>query len=260
MWGSIISAGASLLGGLFGKKKEKVTNEVDYVKMAQNATAAGFNPLTAIRNGGSAGFTTTSSPTASLLPQVLGNLGGALGDAFDRKSDAIAAARRPDTSLVDQQLRKAASGGTGRGPKLYGGGTYSGVKVTTNGVPTPAARHSVPQVAPRASSGPPKAAYFATPDLAKFAKPDPVKPIPLWIPGIDRDGKVIHIANPDGPDLEQTANAYMQRSISGYEGMANAMINWRGQTTVRKLKDAERRKQTGGWRDWLPSFDIKWDK
>jgi len=53
----------SLIGGLFGRKKQ--TNEVDYVKMRDNAIAAGFNPLTALRNGGAAGFTSVTPALSS---------------------------------------------------------------------------------------------------------------------------------------------------------------------------------------------------
>lgn len=130
MFGELLSAGASLIGGLFGGDDEKkVTNEVDYRKMAKSATKAGFNPLTALRNGGAAGFTTTTSPSASLLPAALSQVGGALGNALDEKIDPIAS--RPDTALVDQQLRgvdyfPAAP----RTPRLYSGSTYVGTLVS----------------------------------------------------------------------------------------------------------------------------------
>lgn len=132
MIGEIVSAGIGLIGSLFGsKKKEKTTTEstVDYVKMVKNATAAGFNPLTALRNGGSAGFTTstTTAPTVSQVPGALAALGGALGNAFEQKTDPLAQKKRQlDTALVDYQLRQLKSAPVG---SLYAGGTYSGTKV-----------------------------------------------------------------------------------------------------------------------------------
>lgn len=104
MIGEIITGGLSLLGGLFGKKKKKeeTTTRVNYQQMVNDATAAGFNPLTAIRNGGSAGFTTTTSPTISNTPEVLSNLGGILGQALGDKLDPINAKKRErDTLLVE---------------------------------------------------------------------------------------------------------------------------------------------------------------
>lgn len=60
IFGGLLSAGASLIGGLFGggskKQETTTTNHVDYRRMVSEAEAAGFNPLTALRNGGAAGF------------------------------------------------------------------------------------------------------------------------------------------------------------------------------------------------------------
>lgn len=133
MLGSIISAGAGLVGSIFGKKKQTTTSTVDYVQMAANAQKAGFNPLTAIRNGGSAGFTTTTSPTVSQLPQALASLGGALGDAYEKRTDPLAAKQRQvDTALVDYQLRQLKEGPKAMPGRLYSGGTFEGTKVTTS--------------------------------------------------------------------------------------------------------------------------------
>lgn len=131
MLGELISAGAGLLGSLFGKKKQKTESSVDYVKMAASAQAAGFNPLTAIRNGGSAGFTTTVGPSISALPEALGNLGGILGGALENKLDPLAQKKRQyDTALVDYQLRQLKEGPKAVSGTLYPGGTFQGTKVT----------------------------------------------------------------------------------------------------------------------------------
>lgn len=135
-----------LLGGITGlfggSKEQKVTNEVDYEKMARRATAAGFNPLTAIRNGGSAGFTTTTSPTVSQLPDALANLGGVLGGKLDEKLDPIAARRRePDTALVNAQLQGRAQSQQVPG-QFYQPRTYTGTKVSQQLVPRLGARSS----------------------------------------------------------------------------------------------------------------------
>lgn len=67
LFSSIVGAVAGpLIGGIFGKKKDKpqeVVNRVDYGRMVKDAEAAGFNPLTALRNGGSAGFGVQSMPS-----------------------------------------------------------------------------------------------------------------------------------------------------------------------------------------------------
>lgn len=143
MIGQLITAGASLLGGLFGSNK-KTTSSVDYVKMAANATKAGFNPLTAIRNGGSAGFTTTTSSDMSSLGGALQALGGPLGEAMSKKFDPVEQKKRQlDTALVDYQLRQLQQGPKAMPGQLYPGGQSSGVKVNV-ATPTMAPRKIAP--------------------------------------------------------------------------------------------------------------------
>ncbi|UIB81367.1 DNA pilot protein [Flyfo microvirus Tbat2_83] len=136
MLGAIIGGIGSALGGLFGgSKKQTTTSEVDYVKMARNATRAGFNPLTALRNGGSAGFTTTTSPSVSTLPDALSNLGGVLGQSLGDKLDPIQAKKRElDTALVDAQLRELKQGPQLPG-RMYPAREYTGTKVSTQLAP-----------------------------------------------------------------------------------------------------------------------------
>lgn len=86
-----ISAGASLLGGLFGGKSEKQENTVDYVKMVKWAEKAGFNPLTALRAGGAAGFTTTTSHPALSAWSGVGNAISQVAAAYDPEGDERAA-------------------------------------------------------------------------------------------------------------------------------------------------------------------------
>lgn len=83
MLGSILGAVAGpLIGGLFGgsrQKTQKTTNEVDYVKLRENAEKGGFNPLTALRHGGAAGHMITTHPALS-SPGAGGAIGQAIGD------------------------------------------------------------------------------------------------------------------------------------------------------------------------------------
>lgn len=93
-WGPIIGAGISAIGSLFGgDDDEETTTTVNYRQMARAAEKAGFNPLTAIRNGGSAGFTTTHHPALSSqdrFGQAFQVLGNALM-SFDARADERAA-------------------------------------------------------------------------------------------------------------------------------------------------------------------------
>lgn len=135
MIGEIITAGASLLGSIFGKKSQKTKTSIDLTELVNQANGNGFNPLTVLRNGGSAGFTTTTSPTVSQLPEALGNLGGVLGGALENRLDPINAKKREiDTLLVDRQLRQLKEGPQIAG-RLYAPRTYTGTKVSQQLVP-----------------------------------------------------------------------------------------------------------------------------
>lgn len=67
MWDAILGAGASLLGGIFGGGSKTETHEsvsqntVNFKKLVRDSTAAGFNPLTVVRNGGMGGYVRTYS-------------------------------------------------------------------------------------------------------------------------------------------------------------------------------------------------------
>lgn len=136
MFAELFSAGAGLLSSLFGgSKKQETTTRVNYKQMVKDATKAGFNPLTVLRNGGSAGFTTTTSPTISNTPEILANLGGVLGQSLGDKLDPINAKKRElDTLLVDRQLRQLKEG-----PQVVGAfqqsRTFTGTKVSQQLVP-----------------------------------------------------------------------------------------------------------------------------
>lgn len=83
-----ISAAGSVISSLFGGKK-KTENRVNYKQMVRDAEAAGFNPLTALRNGGAAGYMQTSHPALSTGEKIggaLSSVGNFLAD-FDPYAD-----------------------------------------------------------------------------------------------------------------------------------------------------------------------------
>lgn len=114
LFSSILGAVAGPIIGLFGKKKEKpqkttTTSYVDYAKMARDAQAAGFNPLTALRNGGSAGFSSTVTTAPALSS---GSFSGGVGEALANGISAWAsydpmAEKKADLEyqLVQEQLK-----------------------------------------------------------------------------------------------------------------------------------------------------------
>lgn len=99
MWGAIASIGGSLISGLFGSKKQKTTNTVDYQALVRNAEAAGFNPLTALRAGGAAGHTVTTHPALSSVGEAIGGALQTAGNVFDQRR-----AERDKYDLLKAQL------------------------------------------------------------------------------------------------------------------------------------------------------------
>lgn len=89
--GAVVSAGASLVGKLFGGKEEKQENTIDYVKMVKWAEKAGFNPLTALRAGGGAGFTTTTSHPALSAWTGIADAVGTFAANYDPQANERAA-------------------------------------------------------------------------------------------------------------------------------------------------------------------------
>lgn len=96
---ALISAGASIVGSLLGGKKS--SNRINYKQMVKDAEAAGFNPLTALRNGGSAGYMQGGNPTAlSRIGDGLGQFGNFIAN-FDPLQDDK---REVEFQLVQAQI------------------------------------------------------------------------------------------------------------------------------------------------------------
>ncbi|MGF7009265.1 hypothetical protein [Aminobacter sp. BE322] len=99
----MIGGGISLIGKLFGNKPQKTENRVNYKQMVTDAEAAGFNPLTALRNGGAAGFTTTTQPALSsraIIGEAMGEVGNFISN-FDPMADDR---REQEYNLVQAQI------------------------------------------------------------------------------------------------------------------------------------------------------------
>lgn len=111
VWPALIGAGATLIGGLFGsgskKQETTTTSHVDYKRMVRDAEAAGFNPLTALRNGGAAGFSvsTSTTPAAPLSARIADGVSSGV-NAFLQNFDPHADKQREQGSrLIDAQIR-----------------------------------------------------------------------------------------------------------------------------------------------------------
>ena len=92
--GAIAKGAIGLIGGLFGRKKSKGVN---FVQLRDSALAAGFNPLTALKANGGAGFETGGEMTA------LGFAANALNDGFETWYNIQS--QEADRELQDLQKR-----------------------------------------------------------------------------------------------------------------------------------------------------------
>ncbi|MGB3645281.1 MAG: hypothetical protein WBA15_12455 [Mesorhizobium sp.] len=161
---AIIGGGLSLIGSLFGGGEEEQASYVDYSDMVRRAERAGLNPLTAIRNGGSAGFTHTTTPGLSsgdTIAKVLGGIGKMITDydpmADERKELEFKLQEAQLQSLqMDNALRRKASIGgvpvrTGRtnDPVKAGALTSLGPQEPTIEAPTVTNPHETAVIDPR---------------------------------------------------------------------------------------------------------------
>lgn len=140
LFGSIFKAVAGpVIGGLFGKKDkpQTTTSTVNYVAMRDNAIKGGFNPLTALRNGGSAGHTTQTTSGGAMSSR--GFIGEALSSglqsafAYDPNAEYKAGL---ETDIMEAQLENIQAS------------TYKMNHAFGNNLPSATGRQRVAQTAP----------------------------------------------------------------------------------------------------------------
>ncbi|GAA4130387.1 hypothetical protein ACFFTN_15500 [Aminobacter aganoensis] len=109
------------------------------MKLRQNAEAAGFNPLTALRAGGGAGFTTTHNPalaSGDFIAQAIGGIGNAIA-SIDPMRDA--------TAKLEHQIKQATLAN-------IQADTASRLRASIGGVPVSTGARVVKASSPLASS------------------------------------------------------------------------------------------------------------
>lgn len=105
MLGSIIGPAIGAIGSIFGGRKT-TKSSVDYVAMRKNAEKAGFNPLTALQNGGAAGFARVSGPPALSSTEAIANVLGTAADTWFNRDKVAADAEKEalEVALMRQEL------------------------------------------------------------------------------------------------------------------------------------------------------------
>lgn len=247
MWGPIISAGASIISRLFGGKKS--SNRINYKQMVRDAEAAGFNPLTALRNGGAAGYMQGGNGTP--LSRLADGLGGIASDFLNNFDPFEDDKRELEFKLVEAQLANLQAD-TAMKTRFGDVPSYTATpqhRVMGNGVKHGQTFKTATDNAQRG--------YFDEPVV-----PEGVEPMPLEIPMKARDGTIVYGPNPDGPDLDQLLVPPVLYSQRGYERAASTAVDMARNpgdiVKVRRMstgrKDYKRKSNR-----WWPSFELRWD-
>lgn len=238
MWGQIIGAGISALGSILGSDddEQETTTRVNYNQMAKDAEAAGFNPLTVLRNGGAAGHTTVTHPG---LASGWGEAAQTIGN-FMMSWDPMSQKRAElDYQIAQAQLDMIQRGG-------FHQGLDNGMR-SIGGVPTWA--------------GP-----LAT--VGGNVVPEPEKgtaenPIDMWVWYRDRAGRKVLGPNPEMGDPETMLVDPIADWLQRYYGPKNTPRKWGptlvtgpGSPNFSGSPDDRDEKPAAGWFDWLPS--VSW--
>lgn len=233
--------GTSLISGIFGSKKknEEVVNRVDYARMVKDAEAAGFNPLTALRNGGAAGFSVTSQPVLSSSGQAIAGVANAFGDFlqnFDPFEDKM---REVQYRTMQAQLDGLQLDNSSKRKLMFDPPAVSGRRKVTAG----------PTVGPTV-----KLDGFEYRGAGKNGEIED-----LWNVYRQPDGSYIRLPNPNIADSEQFATVPLAKA----ENVTTRPISSRimrdgGWIRSRELTDAEKAAaDEGWWPSWLPSVGFQ---
>lgn len=171
---------------LAARTEQRAYDRDALVRLVTDAEKAGFNPLTVLRNGGTAQF---NSGTAPLSKQEAS--GEYMGAAVSKVGDFLANfdpfaddKREQESRLIESQIAALNAGGLS-GVK-HGRGNFASGDFDV--------------------SAPRKVAGLSSASVRKSASSSDADEIkPLYTKWRDPDGKIIMLPNPDLPDLDQLA-------------------------------------------------------
>lgn len=250
--GPAITAVGGVISSLFGGKK-KTDNRVNYQQMVADAEAAGFNPLTVLRNGGSAGYMQTAHPGLSsgeVIGQALGNVGNFLAD-FDPYADDK---RELASRLAEAQIANLNASTATMFPPAPG-------KPGSFNVPSWAAANTEQRPSGRAgrlsASGPITSAVLDGYTYRGSGEGGAIED--MWVVYRQPDGTYVRAPNPNLPDGEQlvvpplvAAENVTTRPIS------SRIMDDGGWITSRPLTEKEKKaRDESWWPSWLPSVSYE---
>lgn len=246
--GAILGAGASIIGSLFGSKSKKqqttTTSYVDYNRLVSTAQAAGFNPLTALRNGGAAGFSVSNSttPAAPLSARIADGVSGAMHHLsqsdnflanFDPHRDAARNQTYRHVEAMINNLDASTASYMRAGPVNVTGSNAGGIE--------------------RRPSG--RAGHLSTSvvlDGFKYGGTGEGGAIEdMWVAYRRPDGSHVRVPNPNLPDGEQMLIPPIAAAENAITRPILSDLDNRGWIKSRPITKEEKRKLD---ESWLPSW------
>lgn len=229
--------------------------------MVRDAEKAGFNPLTAIRNGGSAGFTTSTTTSPGLSSaQTIGKALGAAGSFFANFDPMADQKKELEYQLVQAQLENLQAD------------TAMRMKASMGGVPTYTAGAVKRGAGAAALSGAPMTPVVSPPTVTNPWHSANIDPKVL-----NGDAFEQRYGDAEIPSMLYAGYVGLKDIGANYPGIGTAMrgldagvpplLSWLtdpvgyAKTTVktRRLTPSEKKATDESWLpSWVPRVGIKW--
>jgi hypothetical protein len=180
----IAGAAASIFGQDDEPRVTETESSIDYRKLVRSAQRAGINPLTALRTGGAAGFTTQTTTAPPLTSQnLLGRIATGIGQVaeglsnqqlWDQSQQKLAL----DRKLVEAQVAQLSQPSTGyQGPRVGTAVPGKGPPGMFHGPAMPGAPGQTPAMPGNKDNIVPGWLWQQTPEGGYLLGPNPEAPV-----------------------------------------------------------------------------------
>lgn len=215
-----------------------------YSHLVEDAEAAGFNPLTALRNGGGANYNAAAgfAPLSRKAPVQQAVGGSPVGDALTGFGDFLSnfdpfkdQKREQEYRLVESQiaaLNASALSNVPRGLGSFASGDFE--RRPSRGAAV------LSKAAPGTGAG------------------DNGEILNMWTDWKDRNGNIVSLPNPNLPESEQFMVEPLGRTHNAIVRPVEKRLNESGWITRRDLTPAEKKAAEESWLpSWVPRFSYR---
>ena len=222
MWGALIGAAGSLIGGAMQSKSAKnaanqerswaVEDQAEqFVRLRAAAEKAGFNPLTALGAAPNSGMVNPTQAAQSYMGEAIATSSLMLADSMSKTAAAATGKKLQNANRANADLSRKLTAATLR-PKIAGVfdrvsnfGISSGAATGSSGAATGA---KSPKTEPKWSA-------WDVGSLEHFMPPKIPEVTRIWVPTVLADGSIGTTASQDAPDLEQIGGAIATEWLNG---------------------------------------------